>query len=214
MRSTQRVEVTAPRRRRLGRAVTAHNHSLAADEITTVRNIPVTTLPRTLLDLAAVVPTRQVERAANEAEVRRLGDPSSLADLVERHPRCRGVGAIKAILANSRLGFEITRSELEGRFRDVLVAAGLPAPELNAPLFVAGRWIECDCVWRAHGLVIELDGRAAHGTAAAFERDRARDRALHTAGWRVVRITWRQLHDDRAKLAADLRRLLQTPSRR
>jgi len=49
---------------------------------------------------------------------------------------------------------------------------------------------------------------AFHATTAAFERDRARDRVLNVAGWRVVRITWLQLHDEAAALAADLRRLL------
>jgi very-short-patch-repair endonuclease len=57
-------------------------------------------------------------------------------------------------------------------------------------------------------VVIELDGHASHGTRLAFERDRERDRILTAAGWRVVRVTWRQLHDDAERLAADLRRLV------
>ena len=55
---------------------------------------------------------------------------------------------------------------------------------------------------------MELDGRAVHGTTAAFERDRSRDRALMAAGWRVIRITWRQLNDDPDELANDIRILL------
>jgi very-short-patch-repair endonuclease len=61
--------------------------------------------------------------------------------------------------------------------------------------------MECDCVWPSHRLVVELDSRRFHGTRAAFERDRARDRVLQAAGWRVVRITWRQLHDDADRVA-------------
>jgi len=57
-------------------------------------------------------------------------------------------------------------------------------------------------------LIVELDGRAAHATTRAFERDRERDRMLQAAGWRVVRVTWRQLHDQPARIAADLRALL------
>jgi very-short-patch-repair endonuclease len=68
--------------------------------------------------------------------------------------------------------------------------------------------MECDCVWRPQRLIVELDGRATHDTAAAFERDRARDRLLQAAGWRVVRITWRQLHHDEDRIFADLRELL------
>jgi very-short-patch-repair endonuclease len=63
-------------------------------------------------------------------------------------------------------------------------------------------------VWRSHRLIVELDSRGFHGTTAAFERDRARDRVLQAGGWRVVRITWRQLHDDEDRVAADLRELV------
>jgi Protein of unknown function (DUF559) len=168
----------------------------------------VTTVPRTLLDLAAVLPRHLLERAMNEAEVRRLGDTLTLADLLDRHPGRRGVGAIRAILVDAGSGEKITRSELEDRFVAFLAATKLPPPELNASLNVAGRRMEVDCLWRAQRLVVELDGRAFHATTVSFDRDRARDRLLSVAGWRVVRITWRQLHFDEPALAAGLRSLL------
>ena len=68
-----------------------------------------------------------------------------------------------------------------------------------------------DCAWPNERLIVELDGRATHDNAHAFETDRARDRRLEAAGWRVVRITWRQLHDAPAELKADLRLLLARP---
>lgn len=76
------------------------------------------------------------------------------------------------------------------------------------PLRLGSRWIEADCVWREQRLIVELDGHASHATAAPYERDRARDRALVAAGWRVARITWRQLHREPGALEADLRALL------
>jgi very-short-patch-repair endonuclease len=63
---------------------------------------------------------------------------------------------------------------------------------------------EIDCLWRAPRVIVELDGRAAHDTARAFERDRAKDRRLTVAGWRPARVTWRQLASDEAELARDL----------
>jgi very-short-patch-repair endonuclease len=72
---------------------------------------------------------------------------------------------------------------------------------------------ECDCVWREQRVAVELDSRTVHDTSAAFERDRARDRALQAAGWRVVRVTWRQLHGEPDGLAADLRRILRAAPR-
>lgn len=117
----------------------------------------------------------------------------------------------RAILAGADVGATITRSELEDRFIAFLESAGLPRPQTNASLHAAGLWLEVDCLWRAERLIVELDGFAFHGSADAYERDRARDRALSVAGWRVVRVTWRQLHDAPGALAADLHRLLTAP---
>jgi very-short-patch-repair endonuclease len=206
--ANQHTEVTAPRRIRPPRGIRAYRRPLPPDEVTVERGIPVTTVPRTLLDLAAVLPPRQVERAIEEAEVRRLDDPLSLTDLVERYPGRRGTGVVKSILALNRIGSTITRSGLEEAFLSFIEAHSLPSPDLNAAIKVSGRWFEADCAWRRHRMIVELDARSTHGTAAAFERDRARDRALHAAGWRVVRVTVRQLRADADGLARDLRSML------
>jgi hypothetical protein len=199
--SSERVEVTVPRVLRGPPGVTAHRSLLPADETTKLEGIRVTTVPRTLLDLASVVSPTHLERALNEAEVLRLTDPLSLADLVERHPHRHGIRVVRSVLGEARV---VTRSELEVRFRRFLRTSGVPAPALNVRL----EGIECDCVWHAQRLVVELDGRAAHDTAAAFERDRARDRMLYVAGWSVVRITWRQLRNEPERITADLKKLL------
>jgi hypothetical protein len=102
----------------------------------------------------------------------------------------------------------VSRSELEERFFSWAKKAALPSPERNAHVFAGGQWHECDCIWRTQGLIVELDGRRYHATAAAFERDRAKDRRLQTAGWTVVRVTWLQLRNESESLAADLRALL------
>jgi hypothetical protein len=120
--------------------------------------IPVTTAPRTLFDLAAVVSHGQLARAVNE-----------------------------------------------DRFLAFLARLGLPLPATNVSMRVGGRWIEADCVWHEERLIAELDGHTTHRTRAAFETDRTRDRTLTAAGWRVIRITWRQLHDDPKGLGRDLR---------
>lgn len=197
------LEVTAgARRQRPG--IRIHTSPLPPDEVTTVRAIPVTGVSRTLFDLAAVIPAHKVERLVNEAEVQRLTDELSLADMVERYPGRRGVRTIKPIVTSLESGTILMRSELESRFLAFIRSAGLPPPILNAHLL----GFECDCLWREQRVVAELDGRATHDTSAAFERDRARDRALAAGGWRTVRITWRQLHEEPESIAADLRRML------
>jgi hypothetical protein len=126
-------------------------------------------------------------------------------------PAGQGNATVRAILAERSAGSTVTRSELEERFLSFLAHAGLPRPEVNVHLEAGGRLLECDCVWRAARLAVELDGHAFHGTPTAYERDRARDRALSAAGWRVVRVTWNQLQRERRALSADLEVLLSGP---
>lgn len=202
------ADITVPSSRQQRPGITWHVSSLPADEITRRDRIPVTTVPRTLLDLAAILDHRGVERAVNEAEVQRLTDTLSLPALLARYPRRRGTAAIRAILAEGRIGASVTKSELEERFLLFLADWDLPRPELNASIAVRGGFVEADCVWRTSRLIVELDGRAVHNTAAAFERDRARDRVLNAAGWRVIRITWRQLTEEPRSLAEDLGTML------
>jgi very-short-patch-repair endonuclease len=202
------LELTLPRGRRPLARLRVYRLPIRSDEITRVEAIPVTTVPRTLFDLAAVLPRHQVEKAVNEAQVQRRLDPLSLRDLVDRYPRRRGASTIKAILSGLGTGLAVTRSELEALFLAFLRDRGFPRPEVNASLFVAGRWVECDFVWKDRRVIVELDGWAAHGTATAFERDRARDRMLSAHGWRLVRITWRHLHEERDAVASDLVRIL------
>ncbi len=98
------------------------------------------------------------------------------------------------------------------RFAVLLDTAGLPRPRLNADLAVRGRILRSRLpVGGAARLIVELDGRAAHGTRRAFERDRERDRLLLVDGWRVMRVTWRQLRDEPRRdcgLLADLSTLM------
>ncbi|MFN8159769.1 MAG: DUF559 domain-containing protein [Solirubrobacterales bacterium] len=204
------IDVTARGQRKVP-GVTVHRRRLLPDEVTVCAAIPVTSPARTLFDLAAVVSPVRVERAVNEAEVLRLADALSLDELVMRYRGRRGVAVIRSILAEGRIGLEATRSELEARFLGFAERFDLPRPATNAQVSAGGRRFECDCVWREHGLVVELDGRQFHDTPMAYERDRLRDRWLSGAGWTVVRVTWRQLHDEPAALAADLRRLLARP---
>jgi hypothetical protein len=202
--ASSHVEVSVRSVRRRG-GIHAHRAALAEDEVTCVDNIPVTTVARTLFDLASVLRRSQLERALNEAEVRGLRDVLSLPDLIARYPRRHGTRMLKSVLEDA---CGVTRSELEARFSSWVEAAGLPRPERNAYVQVQGDWFESVCVWRRQRVIVELDGRAFHAMPMAFERDRARDRALAAAGWRVVRVTWLQLHGEPESLAADLQTLL------
>ena len=194
-----RIDITTPRKLHPRKNLLPHCAVLPPDEITTHDAIPTTTVPRTLLDLAAVLPRQAVQRAMTEADVQRLTDPLSLPDLIARHPRARGVTKLRDHLPI------LTREELEHRFQTFLDAAVLPRPHFNTHI----EGYEVDVAWPARRLIAELDGYATHRTRRAFERDRQKDRHLLLAGWTVTRITWRQLHDHPARLAAELRALLE-----
>ena len=199
-----RIDVTAPRDLRPRPGLQPHRAVLPADEITVLDGIPTTTPARTLLDLAAVVPRRTLERALDEAEILRLSGPQTLLD---RYPRRRGAATLRTLLVTSRSPTP-TRTELEAKFLTFLDDWGFDRPEVNT--IVEG--LEVDAVWRDARLIVELDGFEVHRTRAAFERDRKRDRQVAAAGWRVVRLTWRQLSGGEA-LAHELRALLAQPRR-
>ena len=210
IRGGSRIEVTVPRGRKARPGIQLHYANLPADEITVHHGIPVTTIARTLLDLSAVVQRDELRSAFRQVEQRRLTDAIGVGAMIERYPRKPGRPILRAVFQEARRGLGIVRSEFEERFQAFLLNAGLPSPPTN--VLIEG--MEVDCAWPEQRLIVELDGRETHDTAHAFEHDRARDRRLGAAGWRVVRVTWRQLTEQPEELEADLRRLLGLSPRR
>ncbi|MEA2363175.1 MAG: hypothetical protein QOD71_2320 [Thermoleophilaceae bacterium] len=198
------VDVTAPRELAGRAGICVHKASLADDERTVEAGIPVTTVARTLLDLAAILGLHELNRALERAEALRLSDPTPLVALVARHQGRRGTVNLRHALERGPLWPAVTKSELERRFLTFVERAGLPRPQTNVWLEIAGDWIEVDCVWPEARLIVELDSRAYHQTGAAFERDRRRDRRLLAAGWRVARVTDKAMEEGPAALQAEL----------
>lgn len=202
------IEITTPSKGRSRAGLRRHSISLPADEVTTEDGIPVTTVPRTVFDLAAVSSLDVVENALRQAEYLRLHDCLSLPHLLERYPGHRGARAIRQCLVRRSEVPGHTRSWLEERFLPFLRKHQLPLPRLNAWIEVGGRSFQVDCLWPQAKVVVELDGFAAHGTRIAFREDRARDRRLRVAGYGVTRIAPEQLEEEPRAIAADLRALL------
>jgi hypothetical protein len=178
----RRTDVTAPGRVGRREGIRPHQARLPEDEMTVADGVPVTTVARTPFDLAKTEGRPGLERAIEQAEALRLSDHTPLVTLVERYRGHRGSKNLKAILQDEARTAGITRSELEDRFLAFLDQRGLPPPVANAWLHLGEDWVEGDCVWPEHRLVVELDSWAFHATKAAFRRDRARDRRLRLAG--------------------------------
>lgn len=202
------IEVTVPGKSDSRGGVRKHSASLPADEVTTANGIPVTTVPRTIFDLAAVSSATAVESALRESEYLQLHDRLSLPDLLGRYPGHRGCGKVRACLARRAEAPGRVRLPLEERFLPFLRRHHLPPPQLNAWVRAGGRSFQVDCLWPDSKQIVELDGYQAHGTKIAFREDRARDRLLRVAGYGVTRITWSQLDHEPEALARDLRALV------
>ena len=203
------IDVTDPTKSRTWDGIRRHHKALPADEVTVKDGIPVTTVPRTIFDLAATEPLDVVKALLREAEFRELHDRLSLWDLIERYPGRRGIRRVKVAL--DALKDEPTderKSRLEERFDPFLHRHHLSRPRYNHWLLVGEKRIQVDCLWPEQRQIVELDGWQGHKTRTAFREDRARDRKLRVAGYGVTRLTWNQLEDEPETIAADLRVLL------
>jgi very-short-patch-repair endonuclease len=210
--SRVRVDVTSPTRRGRQRAgIDAHYSStLAPQDITLVEGIRCTSVARTLLDLAAILPRHAVERALDQAAVLEVLDAREIEDVLHRTNGHRGNATLRSILDDHARGTTLTRNNLERAFLAICRQAGLPQPEVNAWIPLEPTGYEPDFLWREQRLIAETDGGTTHTTPHAFEHDRKRDQKLMLAGFRVVRFPWMQVFDEPEAVEATLHGLLGT----
>ena len=197
------VELTAPNGALRPRII-AHRAGVDGADRDEVERIPTTTVPRTLLDLAEVVPSTELERAIHQAYRRRLFQPRAVTDCIAAHPSRNGAARLRRALADHPEGVHRSRSWLEVTMLDLCRKHHLPLPRVNVHL--AGR--ERDFYWPDHNLVVETDGREEHLTPIAFEDDHERDTLLMEAGYKVRRFTYRQLTERPDWVAARIRAAL------
>lgn len=190
LRAEAPVEISSLRDVRIGgAAIRIYRVSgLESDEVMIRDGLPVTTPARTTLDLAGVCGTRDLERVFATALRQRLVERGDVQALLERYPRRKGRGRLRALMTADG-GPDFTRSEAERRFLDLVRAGGLPRPQTN--VIVEG--FEVDFFWRKERLMVDVDGRAYHAGDPAFESDRNRDGVLMAAGFRTMWVTWRQI---------------------
>jgi predicted transcriptional regulator of viral defense system len=205
--SSSQVHVTVPTPcgRKDRRGIVVHRSlTLRPADIAERQAIPVTSVSRTLLDLAGMLAPGRLERAVEQALALRLFDLSATHDVLAANPRRPGAAALARIVAAIHDEPSLTRLELEALMLDLCDAHGIERPEVN----VVVEGVEVDFFWRAQRLIVETDGRESHETPTAFARDRERDERLTVLGYRVVRFTYRRLVDHPAAVAATLRTLL------
>ena len=173
-------------------------------DFTTEHGIPVTTVARTLLDLAAVLSANDLAVAIDRAERLGILDLPAVNDVLGRARGKRGARALRRAIASYEPSTQ--RSELERRFRKLIEeAADIPHPSLNAITQGEERAHEVDAVWRDRRLAVELDGFEFHRTRRDRERDAAKDADLELAGYEVLRLTWDDVTEHRERTLRRLR---------
>ena len=198
-----RIEVTTESSGRSGpeRVLLHETRLIHPDDRARLDGIPVTSLARTLVDLASVLDATRTARAFEQAERNRQLDVTSLTAACDRAPTKRGVGVLRALIAERRTPAD-TRSALEQEFIERLRAAGLPLPVCN--VMVESYMV--DALWPEHRLIVELDGFAFHDrTRRDFDNQRIRRNHLQLAGYTVAELTAAQMPDAAEIVAGYLR---------
>ena len=202
----ERIDVTAPIRRRAKREFVVHFSSILAPEDRTEREgIPVTSVPRLLMDLAIRSQSQQLDRLLERTEELGLFDLHALQDVLDRAGGHRGRGRLRRALALYQPDPAFTRSRFEKDFRRRVYRAGIAAPSMN---FNAHGY-ELDAYWPDLRFAVELDLYETHGTRAAFERDHLRQEELKLRGIEMVRITRPRFQRDSDAVMRNLAALLE-----
>jgi hypothetical protein len=170
-------------------------------DATTWRRIPVITLPRTLVDLAAVLDLHELARAFHEAEVRHRTSPAQVETVLKRRPNSPGAAKLRAVLRGDA---PIVLSKFEQRALSLLRDAGLPPPVTNRP--AGGRYV--DFRWPDQRLTVELDSYRYHHSRHAWEQDRRRERQARARGDEFRRYTWGDVFEQPQQMLAELSPLL------
>jgi very-short-patch-repair endonuclease len=165
------------------------------------RGIPITTVPRTLVDLAATLPLPALARACHEAGVLYDTNPRQVETVLGRRPTSPGASKLRQVLHGD---VDVTLSKLESSFLALLRASSLPLPQMNRA--VDGRRV--DCHWPEHRLTVELDGYRYHRSRHAWEQDRRREREARSRGDEFRRFTWADIGEDSSYMLTELGRLL------
>jgi hypothetical protein len=172
-----------------------------AEEVEVVHGMAVTTVPRTLVDLAGIVGLATLRKTVGRAAIRRKLDLQAADIALHNAKRRRGLRSLELALLPYRTQdgkMPDLRSDFETLVLPDLLALGVGRPDCNVWLHIDGERLLVDFFWEEQRVVVETDGRETHETPGAFQNDRRRDQFLASAGYLVFRVTWEQIHGERA----------------
>lgn len=170
------------------------------EEVEVRYGIAVTTVARTLVDLAGMVGMKTLRKSVGRAAMRRKLDLQAVDIAIHNAKRRRGLKALELALVPYRAKdgkVPDVRSDFETLVLPELIDMGLTRPGCNVWLHIEGERFLVDFLWEQTQVIVETDGRETHETPTAFQSDRRRDQFLAAAGYRVLRVTWNQIHGER-----------------
>lgn len=168
---------------------------------TKCNGIPITTVPRTLVDLSSLLQSEDLARACHEAGVLHRTTPRHVEEILRSRPNTPGAKQLRKVMHGD---VHVTLSRLERRFLERLDRAGLPRPVTNKP---AGSK-RVDCRWPDRNLTVELDSYRFHNSRHAWELDRRREREAHARGDQLRRYTRDDVFEEPEQMLGELHALL------
>jgi len=210
MRWSGAVEVTVPVRSREHKGIRVHHAKPdPRRDVTYRKGFPVTTVRRTLIDLAGVLGREQLKAVIHEAAIKGWLDAATVRKLNAEMVGRRGARALRSLLAERDVSKGWSRSKLETAFAALVRDAGLPPHVRGKHVDIGdGDIRECDAMWPQQRVMVELDFLPIHETGFVPYRDRRRDRRLAAGGWTIIRLTGDDLDSHRREVIADLRKVL------
>ena len=199
--ASPKPEVMALKRRRIDGIVVRRTRRIDRRDVARSGPIPLTTVPRTLVDLAGVMTAEALARACHEAGVRYRTTPAHVEAILRRRPNSPGARRLRAVMHGD---VPVTLSELERAFLELLREAGLPLPLMNR--VAGGRRV--DCRWPDHGLTVELQSYRFHNSRHAWEQDHRRRREAYARGDEFRTYAWADVFEDPAPMLRELAALL------
>jgi hypothetical protein len=177
---------------------------LAPHEVRLEKGIPVTSIERTLLDLAGRMGAKRIERTLVQADKTGNLSWSALALILHRRRGRKGAGRLKRIAAEVDPRTVETLSVTEIDFLALWRETGLLLPVVN--VLVEGHLV--DFLWPQQKVIVETDSWRFHGDQPTFERDHETDVELVAAGYDVHRTTYKMLERDPNRFLSNVRRAL------
>lgn len=193
--------VITPTERRLTGVRTIHSRAITRNEKIVVRAVPVTTVPRTLVDLAGALAVEELTVVCHEAGIRHRTSPGHVEAVLRLHPKSPGIGNLRRVVHGEE---KLTLSQLETRFLRVMRRSRLPLPVTNRVATV--RLV--DCRWPEHRLTVELDSFTFHNSRQSWQQSYHREREAYARGDQFRRYTWADVTEDSRAMLAELRDLL------